>query len=136
MTTYPADYLRDAIADEVTLANLLGYRNLEIPLAPESRSVLWGVAADFKAEWPGQLGRSMLPKWRRGNDCFELIAICNLCIVTCDARVSVGAGAGKAFTGHAEVSQHPSKDDAIRFAMCKAAIAYLQAESSTTKESK
>lgn len=132
MTTYTAAYLREAIADEVALANLLGYRNIEVPCDPIAKSILWGIRKDFKPDWPGQTGRTFLPKWRRSHECFELIGICNLCIVTCDARVSVGAGAGKAFTGHAEVSQHPSKDHAIWFAMCKAAIAYLSNESSTT----
>lgn len=119
-------YLADQIADEMKIAQMLGYRCLERPTAiAGSPCVIWGIRGDFKPLWPGSNGRSFLPAWRRTwGAAGELIAMCNMNMVVCDKRVAVRAGA---LVTQAEVADHPSKDDAIRYAICKVAIAYLDA---------
>lgn len=133
----PAAYLADQIADEMDIARLLGYRKIERP-APllGCPNVIWGTHPDFKPEWEGALGRRFLPQWRRSWDgAGELIA-------RCDLTVSAGATSGKAGFGYGTPSvastsalyeEHPTKESAIRAAICKAAIAYLTAESTTAK---
>jgi len=129
LTTARQDYLRDAIADEALIAKLLGYRALEVPnVFVNANAVIWGVRPDFKLEWQGQTGRSFLPQWRRTWDgAGELIVRCELTIVQHPAGVIVEH---PYYDGEVQATYfaHPSKDDAIRFAMCKAAIAYLTAE--------
>lgn len=144
MTTYPADYLRDAIADEMAIAGLLGYHGIACPQELNSNSTLFGHLGRTFASYTGTRTVSepkvWLPKWRRTWDgAGELIARCQLSVVQ---RVSgtaidhVTVSAPFCEPAYAAFLDHPTPDDAIRSAMCKAAIAYLQAESSTTKESK
>lgn len=135
LATSPAvidGYLVAQIDDEMTLAALLGYFRLERPIpSPDFPSLIWGVRRDFVPSWPGAAGRHVLPKWRRSSECFELIARCKLTISTGPTGVSVQSWTGG--TPCATVyADHPSEDDAIRFAVCKAAISCLTVKSSTT----
>lgn len=136
MTALPsqtaAPYLVEAINDEATLAKLLGWTVSNAPITYTPTVYLKGsrgrsfARSVGMAMAPGMM--VFMPQWRRSNDAFELIARCNLNLVTCDKRVAVEAGTSGDFVAVAEVSEHPTKENAIRYAMCKAAIAYLTAE--------
>jgi len=142
MTAHPAlpavsvdPYLAECIADELALARLLGYK----PDAPHEitpNCTIWASKGTSFASFSGPGTRSndkvWLPKWRRGNDCFELIALCKVSVMFCEDRVVAGV-TGQYMATQASFADHPTKDAAIRFAMCKAAIAYLTSESTTTK---
>lgn len=117
-------YLREAIADEATLARLLGWTNLEVPNAPNDASVVWGRAPNSTPTWPGAEGRSFVPRWRRANDAFELITLCSLHISTFSNSVRVACGVDDAECG-AEFVDHPSAEYALRYAICQVAIKYL-----------
>lgn len=124
-------YLADQIADELTLARLLGYKP-EAPHEIKPNCTIWASKGTAFASFSGPGTRSndkvWLPKWRRTNDAFELIALCEMMVSCTQRSVSVMCpGMALQFASFAE---HSTKDDAIRAAMCKAAIAYLQAKQS------
>ena len=137
--TTPATYLADQIADEMTIARLLGYRKLE-PVIPTvgNPNTIWGVAPDFKPEWEGATGRGMLPQWRRSwAGAGELIARYNINVAQRGAEVPELGGV--TIEAHCRISEsdlsyfefvadHQTKEAAIWAAVCKAAIAYLSAK--------
>lgn len=120
-------YLAAAIADEIQLGRLFGYK-VQAPHEITSNCTIWASKGSSFASFSGPAMRSndkvWLPKWRRSNECFELISICEMQI-TC-TETGVGVCCPGFPVQHAIYSTHPSKDAAIRYAMCKAAIAYLQ----------
>lgn len=122
------EYLAEVVADELALAKLMGWANIEPPLAITPNC--WIFATHLLARGHDHRNASVpCPRWRRSwEGAGELIARCELCMIVSGARVAVGAGPGNDFTAEAEFSDHPTKDDAIRYAMCKAAIAHLSAK--------
>ena len=125
-------YVAEQIADELTLARLMGYRKLEPPSAGALNPTIWGIAADFKPDWPGADGRAWLPKWRRSWAAVgELIGVCKIGVSPGDVSASASYVDSEGALIHFRELHvyHPTADDAIRAAMCKAAIAYLTAQS-------
>ncbi len=137
MTLTPA-YLAEAITDEVALAELLGWTVSGAPVEITPNVTLWGSKGRTFAASSGMstapLGPStFLPKWRRSwAGAGELVVRCEMMIACTQTGVFVNCRAD-GFHATECHSEHPSKDHAIWAAMCKAAIAYLTAESSTTK---
>lgn len=122
-------YLAEAIADELALAKLLGFIRLEVPSATDPKPLIWGVHKDFRPEWEGAQGRAWLPRWRRSWDgAGELIARCNLSVMPGGTCVVVEQAYDGGDMFDTSFSSHPTKDDAFRYAICKAAIEYLTAE--------
>lgn len=117
-------YLAACIADEVAIAKLLGWKNITPPaeIAPTSR-ILGDKFRRASIQSRTQIS-SMLPRWRRAWDGVgELISLCALSIKQSERGVIVTSGE---HICPALYCEHPSKDDAIRFAMCQVAIAALR----------
>lgn len=124
-TFNPATYLAEQIADEKQLAALLGWT---VKPSVSIKPGMWLEGVRGKQDGMGPPSSSSLPQWRRSwAGAGELIAPCQMMIV-CTA-VNVGVSCPDQKTVHAGFSEHPSRDAAIWFAMCKAAIAYLTAKS-------
>lgn len=119
------EYLSAAIDDELVLAELLGWQNFAKP-GKISRTV-WLMGTHNSRNGHVRNGSVPMPAWRRDWSAGELISRCKLTIAPTDGGVAVHAETGPVF--RAIYSEHPSEDDAIRFAMCKAAIAYLRGKS-------
>lgn len=117
-----SDYLAAAIEDELVLAKLLGWQNFTKP-GTIGRTV-WLMGTHSSRNGHVRNGSVPMPSWRRDWSAGELISRCKLTIAPTDGGVAVHAETGPVF--RAIYSEHPSEDDAIRFAMCKAAIAYLE----------
>lgn len=118
-------YVAEQIADELALLPLLGWKNVRAPL--EIAPNCWIMGTHFLAN--GHTARNastFCPRPRRSNDAFELIARCQM-LISC-TETSVAASCPDSLIVHASFTEHPSKDDTIRAAMCKAAIAYLSKE--------
>ena len=128
--TLAPDYLAEAIADEAMIARLLGWTNQEVPTVTTKNPFLWSTPPGYVPEWPGASGRTFLPKWRRSwEGAGQLIAQFAIDI----NQESVGGIAR--IPGYARsfrFAKHPSRDDALRAAICKAAIAHLTAERPAT----
>lgn len=136
MITLTPEYLADAITDEVALAELLGWTVSGAPVEITPNVTLWGSKGRTFASSSGMgtaLGPStFLPKWRRSwAGAGELVARCQMMIMCTDQCAGISCPNLPAV--HASFIDHPTPDHAIRAAMCKAAIAYLTAESTTTK---
>lgn len=124
-----AAYLIEQIDDEIAIAEMLGYTAID----PEKKTpscTVWGRKGWTLAGSTGTAAAPShqipLPKWRRSPYCFELVARCRLSISQGDGWVQASApGVGSVLVDPAD---HPTLDDAIRYAMCKAAIAFLTAE--------
>lgn len=120
-----AAYAAGIMADELALAHLLGWKNFREYKDPCEGYRIKG--SHDKAR--GHTSRDCLvpmPAWRRTSDAAELISICQLSIAPTDGGVAVHAETGPVI--RAIYHEHPSKDHAIWFAMCRAAIAYLEAK--------
>lgn len=123
----PVDpYLIAQIEDEMLLGRLFGYK-VDKPHQITPNVTIWATKGASFASFSGPATRSndkvWLPKWRRGNDCFELIALCEMLITCTGASVTVFCPDMP--MQYASFADHPSRNEAIRYAMCKAAIAYL-----------
>lgn len=119
-------YLQDQIDDELALCKLTGWANLEKPREITPNCWIFGTH-QLRNGHDGRTASTFCPRFRRSNDCADLISRCLLTISTGPTGVSVQSWAGA--TACATVySDHPSPDDAIRFAVCKAARAVLEAE--------
>lgn len=118
-------YLAEQISDELTLLPLLGWKNVQAPR--EITPNCWITGTHLLAN--GHAGRNagtFCPRFRRTNDAFELIGPCQIHIAHGQGWVQATApGIGSYLI---DPDDHPTKDDAIRAAMCKAAIAYLSKE--------
>lgn len=118
-------YVAEQIADELALLPLLGWKNVRAP--SEITPNCWIMGTHFFAN--GHTARNastFCPRPRRSNDAFELIARCQMMVSCTQRSVSVMCPEMPLhFEGFAE---HPTELDAIRAAMCKAAIAYLSKE--------
>lgn len=118
-------YLVAAITDELTLAKLLGWAKIESPVVITPNCWIFGTHIAAR----GHTHRNAsvpCPRWRRDwAGAGDLIARLELNMVIGDKRIAVRAGEHDAST---EVSIHPNKDDAVRYAICKASIAYLTAK--------
>jgi hypothetical protein len=120
-------YLRDAIADELTLAPLLGWKVSAGPITYSPNVYLKGSKG---SRFASSIGPAMapapmvwMPQWRRSHDAFELVALCALRIEW--SVDSVTATAADGWGNTASFEHHPTKEAALRFVICKAAIAYL-----------
>lgn len=118
-------YLEAAIDDELKLAGLLHWQNFCRPMTITPTVWLQGTHNKFNGHTMRN-GSVHMPQWRRSHAAGELISRCGLSIATSPAGVTVHAESGPSF--RAVYSDHPSKDHAIWFAMCKAAIVYLEAK--------
>jgi hypothetical protein len=119
-------YLREVFDDEVKLAGLLRWGNVEVPTTLTCNAWLWGTHGGERG-LAARLAKTFLPRWRRcWSSAGELVALCGLNILQGRESVSVTARSGPAVV--ANFADHPSQDAAIRAAMCKVAIAYLSAE--------
>lgn len=122
----PSDYLREILEDEVALARLLGYGHIERPAQLVPNFWLWG-SHPGEAGTMARLARHFLPRWRRyWSGAGELVARCHLNLQQGETTVAVAARRGTPVI--AAIADFPSRDDAIFYALCKAAIACLQAE--------
>lgn len=134
-----AEYLAAAVADEMELAKLLGWTHITAPSEITPNAWVFGrhlLARGFS----GRNASAPCPRYRRAwEGAGLLIGACTLSMIVGETRVAVGAGPANTLTFYAEFTDHPTRDDAIRYAMCKAAIAYLSAKPSeipsTTKGS-
>ncbi len=122
-------YFAESIADELEIARLLGWGNLPT-LAEGMRSgyAMFGTNGGERGH-AARLGTKPMPRWRRSWDgAGELIARCNLSVMpglTCVVVDWPYSGGDMVDTNF---SSHPTKDDAFRYVICKAAIANLTAE--------
>lgn len=134
MSTLPSpDYLKGVLADEMLLAKLLGWQNFEAPavLTPN----FWLLGTTRGNHDNPRLASTFLPRWRRYWSCAgELIARCRLRVEAGEDEALVSAGhADVPGIYHAPYAQFPSQDDAIRWAICQAAIASLLAEAANRR---
>lgn len=118
-----SDYLEAAIDDELTLAALLHWQNFTKPEIITPRGWIYGTHNSRNGHVRN--GSVPMPAWRREwAGAGELVSLCKLHIEPSLAGVAVSAETGDTF--RTLYREHPSEDDAIRFAMCKAAIVYLR----------
>lgn len=120
-------YLADAIADELLLAQLLGYADIEAPTEITPNCWIWASRGKEFASVLGHtmasLGRIPLPRWRRGwEGAGELIAPCLLDVRT-DAKGACGIWSGGSIW--VDWNHHPDRDSALFYVISKAAIAHL-----------
>ena len=119
-------YYSDAIDDELTIAALRHWHNFARPLTITPTVWIQGTH-NAKNGHKVRNGSVPMPMWRRSwSGAGDLVARCELSIATSLAGVAVHAETGP--TVRALYDDHPSKDHAIWFVMCKAAIAYLEAK--------
>lgn len=122
-------YLAAVYADEMTLARLLGHGDLCPPIEPAPNGWIWGTSHGERGS-AARLARGPLPRWRRDwSGAGPLIGRCGLHVHCNDATVSVYIGPPTVDDVEycATYSNFLTKDDAIRYAICKAAIAHLTA---------
>ncbi len=132
--TYSPEYMTDVIADELALAKLLRYGNIVPPIAYTPNAWLYGTKGGETGNG-ARLAATFLPKWRRTWDgAGELIAICEISITQSPFGVSASDGLMCSAGNTVIFTDHPTKDDAIRAAICKAAIAYLTAKRARQNE--
>jgi hypothetical protein len=106
------EYFRSCVAKERHLAQLLGIHNIEEFY--ESAGSLWHDA-------------KKLPKWTRDwQACGPLIAEYGLTVACCDNADDKTASIVQVGTTQVHFSDHPSRDQAIRYAIVKAVIAKLE----------
>jgi len=129
-TAQQTAYLAEAIADEQTLAALLGFSDIDKPTTIGPNTTIWAsrgkVFAGYLGSGTASTGKIPLLRWRREwSGAGELIARCKL-----DVRQDT-KGAGSIWSSGevwADWTAHPDRDSALRFVVCKAAIAHLSAE--------
>lgn len=110
-------YFRSCVAQERHLAQLLGFHNVEEFY--ESAGTLWHDAKP-------------LPKWtREWQACGPLIAKHALAIVYCDDASDVHGCAVKVEATKVHLSDHPTPDQALRYAIVKAVITKLEHQPAT-----
>jgi hypothetical protein len=115
-------YLTEQIADELALAPLLGWAHITAPSSITPNCWIFGTHHDARGH-AGRNASAPCSRWRRDNSAFELIARCEMMIVCAVGCVAVNCPTRESV--RADYADHPTPDDAIRYAMCKAAIAYL-----------
>lgn len=125
-------YFTALFDDELTLAKLLRHGDLSVPSKLTPNAWIFGTSHGERG-LDARLGRGPLPRWRRDwSAAGPLIGRCELHVNCGDNQVDVYIGPPLA--GEVEFSaayaDFPTKDDTIRFAICKAAIAFLTAERS------
>lgn len=119
------DYLRAVFDDEVQLGHLLRWGRIDLPKDLTPNAWLWGNRGETGLS--ARMARTYLPRWRRDwNSAGSLVVRCGLNIQQGEQTVAVTARTGPAVV--LAFADYPSQDAAIWAAMCKAAIAYLQAE--------
>lgn len=119
------DYLRAVFDDESRLGRLLRWGDIEVPRELTPNGWLWGNRGEQGLA--ARMARTYLPRWRRDwSSAGSLIAPCGLNILQGDDTVAVTARTGPAVV--AVCADYPSRDAALWAAICKAAIAYLEAE--------
>lgn len=131
MTTWTQKYLKEAIADEIELAKLLGYGKVTRPPAPTMFTLLSrGGAPRTGHRMLGSdtsSGTSTLPMWRRNwSAAGVLISKLHLQLKHDLDEGTVSAGASdrrRAVTE--ELKDHPSVDAAIWAAIVRASIQLL-----------
>ena len=123
----PVDlYLERCIDDEMTLASLLGWKNFTRPRIITPHGSMFGTHAGAHGHTTRN-GSVPMPAWRRDwHSAGQLVGRCNLHISPSEGGVAVHSELSPAC--RAIYEEHPSKDYAIFYAMCKAAIAHLRAE--------
>jgi hypothetical protein len=121
-----AAYWRAALEDEYRLAQLLRWGNLARPEAVDGSFMLMGTNGSAPGANP-RLARTFLPRWRRNwASAGELVALCGLNLQQGPETVAVSARMG--YPVVARFADFPSHDAAIWFALCHAAIGYLEAQ--------
>lgn len=120
----PNPYLVQAIADELALAPLLGWYDIGRPDYATRLGIIWGSHPDERDPIENKPTRTMMPRWRRSWDgAGELIAPFHLSIIRHELGVIVSAP----FVENvwASFAEHPTGDDAIRWAIVQAAMSVL-----------
>ncbi len=125
----PAEaYRAEVLADELKLAYLLGWGNLptlESAIASTGRFMFGTNKGERGTD--ARLGSLPMPRWRRDWDgAGELIGRCYISMVYREDACGVASERG--VQHWVKRADYPTRDDAIRAAICKAAIAYLTAE--------
>lgn len=118
-------YLRGVVDDEVRLGHLLRWTNIDVPPKLVPNLWLWGSRGETGLA--ARIAHTVLPRWRRDwAGAGELMARCDLGILQGPDTVAVSARSGAPAV--VRFADHPTRDAAIRAAMCQAAIACLSLE--------
>jgi hypothetical protein len=133
--TAPASGVADAfltgiLEDETRLGQLLGWGNIVPPATLAPNFWLFGTSGGERGG-DARLASGLMPRWRRAwSGAGELVVRCNLQIAHDADRVIVQAGGGDLprYTASARKADFPNADEALFFAMCKAALLYLEDE--------
>lgn len=122
----PTADLRAVLQDELRLGQLLRWSNIDPPSKLVENFWLWGTAAG-ETGIAARLARTTLPRWRRcWSAAGELIARCGLNLQQGADSAAVSARSGAPVI--VLFADHASRDAALFYAICQAAIAYLEAE--------
>lgn len=119
-------YLEGILEDETRLATLLHWSNFDAPRKLEPNFWMFGTRSGVTG-LAARLATNPLPRWRRcWSSAGELVERCGLSILQTPGAVVVMARTGTPV--HAGFGDFPDQKAALLWAMCKAAIAYLEQE--------